>query len=130
MQLFPVAVDYSKGQSLDGTPYTIVRMRVIVDGDGLWTEDDAAAALSESEIAVKKFQDVDGVAVALIDTTATDLTDFEEWTPGTDQLCVRTFLNVVSGSSIFGRDDLWDTLRVGPKTLNEWCRSLKLASLK
>jgi hypothetical protein len=130
MQLFPVAIDYSKGQSLDGTPYKIIRMRVIVDGDGLWSEDDAAGALAASEIAVKNFSEVDGVAVAVIDTVATNLADFAEWTPGTTDLCVRTFLNVAAQSSIFGRDDIWDTIRLGPKTINEWYHSLKLKSLK
>jgi hypothetical protein len=122
MQLFPVAIDYSKSQSLDGTQLQIIRMRVIVDGADLWTEDDPASALADSEIFTKSLTIRDGVAVAIIDTAATDLSQFAEYAPNTDQICVRTFLTIreAGGSSIFDRDDCWDTIQIGPKSCSDW----------
>lgn len=122
MQLLPVAVDYSKGQSLDGTPLTFVRMRVIVDPSsaqtgGLWAENDAATALADNEITTKSLTIRDGIAVAIIDTATTDLSQFSEYEPGTDEICIRTFITIMD---LFGRDDCWDTVRIGPKSCNEW----------
>jgi hypothetical protein len=121
MQLFPVAIDYSKGQSLDGTLLQFVRMRVIVDGNALWTEDDPVAALADSEITTKSMTIRDDVAVAIIDTAKTDLSQFSEYEIGTYQLCVRTFLTIMdAGRPVFGRDDCWDTIYLGPKSCNDW----------
>ena len=97
-------------------------MRVIVDGADLWTEDDPASALADSEIFTKSLTIRDGVAVAIIDTAATDLSQFAEYAPNTDQICVRTFLTIreAGGSSIFDRDDCWDTIQIGPKSCSDW----------
>lgn len=97
-------------------------MRVIVEGADLWTEDDPASALKESEIITKSLIICEGAAVAIIDTAATDLSQFAEYTPGTNQICVRTFLTIrdTFGASIFDRDDCWDTIKIGPKSCSDW----------
>lgn len=120
------AIEYSGGKRLDGTPCTYVRLRILVSGDSLWTEDadaDVAACLEANEIGIKGIKKVEACVVARICCATTALHDFEEWRPGMDDdsLRLRTFLNVLGpdGHSIFGKDDCWNTLTLNGQTINE-----------
>lgn len=118
------AIEYSAGRRLDETPCTYVRFRLLVEGvrgDQLWTEEEGASVaecLGANEIVT---HGIEGPA-ARIRVAATNLADFEDWSPGMSSLCLRTFLNVLGpdGKSIFGADDCWDTIIISGKPLNHW----------
>lgn len=126
MKLFAAALEYAPGKRLDGQPCTFVRFRVIVDGsDGLWTEDEGSAAehLEANEIVIRSIKEVNGVSVARINATETDLSGFVEWAPDLgSQLTLRTFLNVLGsdGKSLFDSDDCWQTISIGGQSLTYW----------
>ena len=106
-------------------------MRVIVDGADLWSEADPAAALAENDISTKSLVIHDNVAIAIIDTAITDLSQFADYEPGTDQICIRTFITIRDSScslgtgdaTIFDRDDCWDSIQLGPKSCSHWYKA-------
>jgi hypothetical protein len=128
------ALEYSQGKRLDGSPCTYVRLRLLVEDARLWLEEanmDIEECLAVNEIAVHGLSPVDGATVARIDCAKTRLQDFEEWTADTAQgLHLRTFLNVLGpdGTSLFGKDDCWNTIHIEGRPINYWYQ--KLADIK
>lgn len=127
------ALEYSQGKRIDNSPCTYVRLRLLVDGLRLWIEEpqiDVGECLAINEISVHGTAIYNGVAITRIDCATTKLQDFEEWTVGAQGLHLRTFLNVLrsDGSSVFGKDDCWNTIMVEGKPVNYWYS--KIANIK